>query len=147
LREVAVRNRGGHLGDVADLVRQVAGHEVDVVRQVLPGACHPLDLRLTAELAVRSHFAHDAGNCGGEGIALVHHDVDGSIQLHDPAADIGGDLLREVAVRDGSRDVSNVADLVRQVARHGVDAVGEVFPGARYPAHVRLAAQLAVRSY
>src|SRR5207237_5449483 len=36
LREVAVSHRGGHQGDVADLVGQVRGHEVDAVRQVLP---------------------------------------------------------------------------------------------------------------
>src|SRR5947209_7144817 len=37
LRQVAVRDRGGHVRDVADLVGQVRRHEVDVLGQVAPG--------------------------------------------------------------------------------------------------------------
>src|SRR5256885_7827875 len=36
--KVAGSNGRGDVGDVADLVGQVAGHEVDDVREVLPGA-------------------------------------------------------------------------------------------------------------
>src|SRR5207244_1332016 len=36
--EVAVRDGGGDVGDAADLGRQVAGHHVDVVGQILPDA-------------------------------------------------------------------------------------------------------------
>jgi hypothetical protein len=50
-RQVAIRDRGRDLGDAAHLARQVAGHRVDVVRQVLPRAATPRDLRLAAELA------------------------------------------------------------------------------------------------
>jgi hypothetical protein len=52
LREVAVRDGDGDVGDVADLRRQVAGHLVDRLGQVLPHARHALDLRLAAELAL-----------------------------------------------------------------------------------------------
>ena len=38
LRQVAVGHRRGHLGDVAHLVGEVAGHQVHAVGQVLPGA-------------------------------------------------------------------------------------------------------------
>ena len=37
LRQVALRDRGGDLGDVPHLAGQVVGHRVDVVGQVLPG--------------------------------------------------------------------------------------------------------------
>src|SRR5262249_51545260 len=37
-RQVAARDGGGDLGDVAHLRGEVAGHEVDVVGEVLPGA-------------------------------------------------------------------------------------------------------------
>ena len=40
LRQIAVRHRGRHLGDVAHLPGEVRGHRVDVVGQVLPGAGH-----------------------------------------------------------------------------------------------------------
>ena len=51
LREVAVGDRRRDLGDVTHLVGQVAGQEVHVVGQVLPGAGDPRDLRLPAQLA------------------------------------------------------------------------------------------------
>src|SRR5262249_28268256 len=39
LGKIAASDSGRHLGDIADLRSQVRRHEVDVVRQVLPGAC------------------------------------------------------------------------------------------------------------
>src|SRR5207249_8139683 len=36
-RQVAAGDGGRHLGDVADLRRQIAGHRVDAVGQILPG--------------------------------------------------------------------------------------------------------------
>ena len=53
LGEVAVGDRGGDVGDVPDLRGQVAGHEVDRVGQVLPGARDPRHVRLAAELPFR----------------------------------------------------------------------------------------------
>ena len=60
LRQVAARHGGGHLGDVADLAGQVAGHQVHVVGQVLPGAGDAFDLRLAAELAFGADLAGHA---------------------------------------------------------------------------------------
>ena len=62
LRQVAVGHGRGHFGDVADLGRQVRGHEVDVVGQVLPGAGHAGHLRLAAQLAFGADFAGHAGH-------------------------------------------------------------------------------------
>src|SRR4029079_898972 len=42
LGEIALGHRGGDLGDVPDLGRQVARHRVDVVGEVLPRAGHAL---------------------------------------------------------------------------------------------------------
>ena len=56
-------------GDVAHLAREVDGHEVHVVGEVLPGAGHALDLGLAAELAVGADLARDARDLGGEGRA------------------------------------------------------------------------------
>ena len=52
LAEVAVGNRGGHLRDVAHLIREVCGHDVDVLGQTPPGAGDACHLGLTAELAL-----------------------------------------------------------------------------------------------
>ena len=76
LREVAIGDGGGDIGDVAHLAGQVVGHRVDVVGQVLPGAGHALDLGLAAELAVGADLARHAGDLGGEGVQLIDHGVD-----------------------------------------------------------------------
>src|SRR5207253_537106 len=63
------------------------------------------------------------------------------LDLQDFAADVDGDLLRQVARRDGGGDLRHVAELDGQVGRHRVDGVGEVLPGAGDALHVRLAAE------
>src|SRR5207253_7882146 len=74
---------GGYLGDVPHLAGEVAGHEVDVVGEVLPGARYTLHLGLTAELAFGAHLAGHTGDLVGERGQLVDHDVDGVLQLQD----------------------------------------------------------------
>ena len=85
LRQVALRHRRGHLGDVAHLAGQVGRHVVHVVGQVPPGAGDALHLRLTAELALGAHLAGHPGHLVGERRQLVHHRVDGVLQLQDLA--------------------------------------------------------------
>src|SRR6185436_3647047 len=69
--------------------------------------------------------------------------VDGFFELQNFAADVYGDLLRQVAVRDGDRHVRDVADLGRQVAGHLVHGFGEIFPNAGHALHLCLTAELA----
>ena len=80
----------------------------------------------------------------GERAELIDHRVDGVLELEDLALDVDRDLLRQVAVGDGGRDVGDVADLAGQVAGHEVDAVGEVFPGAGDALDLGLAAELSL---
>ena len=54
------------LGDAAHLGREVGGHEVHVVGEVLPGAGDALHLGLAAQLAFGADLARDAGDLGGE---------------------------------------------------------------------------------
>ena len=143
-REVAAGDGGGHLGDVAHLVGEVAAHGVDRVGQVLPRAGDAGHDRLAAELAVGADLAGDARHLRGEGAELVDHRVDGFLELQDLAADVDGDLLGEVAVGDRDGHLGDVADLRRQVARHRVDAFGEVLPDAGHFLDLRLAAELAL---
>src|SRR5207302_5192680 len=128
LREVALLDGGGDIGDVADLAGQVAGHDVDVVGQVFPDPADAVDLGLAAEASLRADLAGHARDLVGEGVELVDHGVDGLLELQDLAADVDGDLLREVALLDGGGDLGDVADLAGQVAGHEVDVVGQVFP-------------------
>src|SRR5207253_7795555 len=97
LGEIATGHVRRDLGDVAHLGREVAGHDVDAVGQVLPGAGDALHLRLTAEPALRADLPGDAGDLVGEGPQLVHHGVDRVVQLHDLALDVHRDLMGEAA--------------------------------------------------
>src|SRR5207244_2891038 len=97
--------------------------------EVLPRAGHAAHLRLTAELAFRAHFPCDTRHFRRKRPKLIDHRVDRVLELEDFAFDIDGDLLREVAVGDGSSDLGDVADLRSQVAGHEVYIVRQVFPG------------------
>src|SRR5882762_7222561 len=143
LREVAVGDRGGHIRDVAHLAGEVAGHEVDVVRQVLPDAAHAAYLRLAAEAAFGADLACNARHLTGERVELVDHDVDGVLELEDLAPNVDGDLLREVSVGDGGGHLGDVAHLAGEVAGHEVHVVGQVLPHAGDALDVSLSAELA----
>ena len=71
-----------------------------------PGTCG-----LAAELAFGADFARDARHFRGKGVELVHHRVDGVLQLENFALHVDGDLAREVAARDGRGHFGDVAHL------------------------------------
>src|SRR4029077_6286574 len=143
LRQIALRHGGRHLGNIAHLTGQVRGHRVDAVGQILPGAGDALHLGLAAELAFGADLAGDAGDLAGEGVQLIDHRVDGLLQLEDLAADVDGNLLRQIAIGDRGRHGGDVAHLVGQVRGHRVDALGQILPGAGDAEHVGLTAELA----
>ena len=89
--EVAVRYGGGDFGDVADLRCQVAGHGVDGVREIFPGAADSGDVGFAAEQAFGTDFAGYARYFGGEGAELIDHGVDGVLQLQNFTACVDGD--------------------------------------------------------
>src|SRR5205085_1774546 len=130
LRQVAVGDGRRHFGDVADLGGQVRRHRIDRVRQVLPGSGDAEHVGLAAEASVGADLARDAGDFGGEGVALIRPRVVGVLELENFAAHVDGDLAREVAARHGRRYLRDVAHLVGEVAAHGVHRVGQVLPRA-----------------
>src|SRR5439155_722168 len=146
-RQVAARDGGRHLGDVADLAGQVAGHRVDVLGEILPHAADAPHSGLAAQLAFRADLARDARHFRPYRALLIAHRVDGLLQLQNLAAYVDGDLARQVAARDGGGDFRDVADLAGQIARHGVDVVGQILPGTGDSRHHGLAAQLALGTH
>ena len=74
-RQVAIGDGNRHVGDVAHLARQVAGHHVDAFSKILPDAAHVAHLRLAAELALGADLAGNTGDFGGKAIELLHHRV------------------------------------------------------------------------
>src|SRR6185369_138488 len=143
-RKVAACDGRRHFGDVSNLRRQVCGQKVDVVGKVLPRSGHARHHGLSAELSFRSDFARDARDFGSEAAQLVDHRVDGFLEQENFAADVDGDLSREVAAGDGDRDFGDVSNLRGQVRGHRVDRLGQVLPDAAYAGHLRLTAELAV---
>src|SRR5207302_1165167 len=104
---------------------------------------HARHVGLTAEAAFGPHLARHARHLTGEPVELVDHGVERLFELQDFAANVDGDLAREVAASDRGRHLGNIADLRGQVPGHRVDAVADVPPRAGHAAHLRLAAQLA----
>jgi hypothetical protein len=123
---------------------EVGGHDVDGVGQVLPGAGDAGHLRLAAELAFGADFARHARHFAGEAVELVHHGVDGVLQLEDFALHVDRDLARQVAARHGRGHFGDVAHLGGEVAASRVDVVGQILPGAGDAGHHGLAAELAL---
>src|SRR5262249_17388397 len=96
LGQVAACDRLGAVGDIAHLAGEAAGHEVDAVGEVFPGAGHALHVGLPAQAALGADFARHAGDFGGKRSQLIDHRVDGVFQLQDFAAHVHGDLFRKV---------------------------------------------------
>ena len=120
---------------------RLRGHEVDVVGQVLPGAGDAGTCAWPPSLPSVPTSRATRVTSRGEGVELVHHRVDGVLELEDFALHVDGDLARQVAARDGRGHLGDVADLGGQVAGHRVDVVGQVLPGAGDAGHVGLAAE------
>ena len=131
LGQVAVGHRRGDLGDVAHLAGQVAGHEVDVVGEVLPGARHARHLGLAAELALGADLAGDPGDLVGERGQLVDHRVDGVLRARriSPCASTVIFWHRSPWATAVVTWAMSRTWPVR-LRRHEVDVVGQVLPGA-----------------
>ena len=143
--KIAFGHGGRHFGDVADLRGQIGRHGIDVVRQILPRAGHAAHFRLAAEISFRADFARHARHFGGKSVQLVHHRVDGVFQLQNFAFHVHRDFAGQVAFGHGRGHFRDVADLRRQVRRHGVDRVRQIFPRAGHAGHFRLAAENCLR--
>ena len=101
-------------------------------------------MSLSAEPAFATDFAGHARYLTGERVELIDHRVDGFLEQENFTADVHGDFLRQVAAGNGRGHFCDIPNLASQVAGHGVDGVGEIFPGSTNTGHLRLAAQLSV---
>ena len=129
LAQVAVGDRGRDLCDVTHLAGQVAGHQVDVVGQLLPDATD-LDRvgRRLAELALGAHLARHARDLGDEAVELVDHAVDRVLELQHLALDVGRDLLAQIAVRHRADHPLHLVAGTHEVLDHAVHRLDAVAP-------------------
>ena len=108
----------------------------------------PGTIGLAAELAFGADLARHARHFRGERAQLIHHRVDGFLELQNFAAHVDGDLLGQVAVGDRDRHFGDVADL----RRSGSTAMELTSPVRSFhvpvtPRHLGLAAELAVGAH
>ena len=129
------------------LVRLLA-MELTLVGQILPGAGHAAHIGLAAQLAFGAHFARHARHFAGERVELIHHGVDGVLQLQNFAARVHRDLAstdRPSPPPWSPRAMLRTWD-VRLPAME-LTLIGQILPDAADALHVRLAAQLAFRAH
>src|SRR5262249_24437873 len=109
----------------------------------LPRSRYAGDLGLAAEFSLGADFTRYPRNFGRKAVELVHHRIDGFLELEDFAFDVDGDLAGEVPAANGSGHLGNVSDLPGEIRRHEVDVVREVLPGTGHAPNHRLTTQLA----
>src|SRR5205823_5265882 len=147
LAQIAVGDRSHHFHDAAYLVGEVVRHYVHVVGEILPRAGDAGHQRLTTELAFGADLTRQAGHFRREAVELVHHRVDGLLQLQDLALHVHSDLARQVAACDGGRHFGDIAHLTGSVARRRGDVIGQVLPGTGDSRHDGLATQFALGTH
>ena len=103
------------LGDVAHLVGEVAGQLFTLSVRSLHVPETPFTWAWPPS-ALGADLVGHARDLVGEGRELVDHRVDRVLELEDLAPHVDRDLPGQVAVRDGGRDLGDVAHLVGQVA-------------------------------
>src|SRR5262249_21329453 len=121
--------------------------EVHGVGQILPRPCHTLHVRLPAEFSFGTHFAGYARHFRSERPQLIHHRVNGFLQLQNFPLHVYRDLLRRSPIRHLRRHGSYISPLCREVACHEVHRVRQVLPRTGDTFHFGLPTQLPFRTY
>ena len=78
---------------------------------------------------------------------MIHHGVDGVLQLQNLALDVDGDFFGQVTVSNSGSDFGDVTHLTSEVSGHRVHIVGQVFPGTGHAFYMRLAAEFALGTH
>ena len=142
-RQIAIRHRRGHFGDISHLAGQIARHQIDVIGQIFPRSAHAPNLRLAAQFAFGADFASDAGHFRGERTELVNHRIDCVFQFADFALHINRDFLAQIAICDRRGDFGDIPHLASQITSHQIDVIGQIFPSSGHPFDPRLTAHFA----
>ena len=134
LGEIAAGDGDRDLRDVPNLGRQVAGHRVDAVGQVLPHATDAPHLRLPAQFAVGAHLARHARHFGREHAQLLNHRVDDGgrapeLALERTAVDIHPDRLQQVTFRHRRQDTRHLRGWPEEIVDEHVDRDLHPAPG------------------
>ena len=141
-REIALGHGGRDFADRANLRRELGRELIDVVGEIFPETRGAGNLGLAAEFAFETDFACDGRHLICEGTERIDHAVDGVGEFGDLTLGFEAEFAFEIAVGDAGDDAGDPANLLREIARHAVDGVGEIFPRPRDARHGGLATQL-----
>jgi len=135
-RQISGRDGRGHLGDIAHLTGEIAGHKVHAFGEILPGAGHPFDFGLAAELAFGAHLARHTRDLGGKGIELSHHGIDGlggpqELSGQRTAIDIERHRLIQITLGHRPDDSCNFARRLHQIDHQRVHRIDAGSPGSQ----------------
>src|SRR5207237_9984385 len=84
-------------------------HRVAVSFHFIPASCPPTYALSLHDALPISYLTGHTSDFGGESIELVHHGVDGVLEIQDFAANVYGDLLGEVSGRYCCRHFGEIA--------------------------------------
>src|SRR5262245_1609090 len=91
-----------------------------------------------------TRLTSDANPSSGSAIELIHHRIDGVLQLENLAADVHRDFAREIASCHSGCYFGDISHLRGQVGGHRIYRIRQVLPGAGYAWNERLATELAL---
>ena len=128
--QVAFGNCSRDVGNRSHLGSQICREPIDVVCEIFPGAGRPRNTRLTAEFAFDTYFAGNCGDLIGESCQCLDHAVNGISKFRNFTLSLDQQLPFQISVGYSGDHLRNTADLVRQVGRHEVHIISEIFPGA-----------------
>src|SRR5205085_1752359 len=128
LGQVAIGYRRCNIRNVTHLGGKITGHEVYIVRQVLPGTRDSLHLCLTAKLSFRTYFAGHTSYFRRERAKLVDHRVDDftcSQELAFERASINFErhTLREISLCYAADNARHFGQRLCEIADKGVHAI------------------------
>src|SRR4029079_9847355 len=108
---VPVGHGSSYSRDITHLVGEVRRHEVHVVGEVLPHTGQTSHVGLPTQFPFGSYFAGHTGHLGGEGAELIHHRINGVLELQNFALHVHRDLLGQVTVGHGRGHSGDVTHL------------------------------------
>ena len=149
LAEVAGGHGDGHVGNIANLGGEVGGHGVHAFGEVFPGARHPFDLRLAAELALGAYLPRHAGDLRRERAELLDHRVDGlagpeEFALQRAVDGFQRDALSQIALGHRANDAGHFLGGRGQVSDERVETFALGGPRPFDAAHVHPVGDLAL---
>ena len=121
------------VGNVAHLRREIAGHQVDVLGQIFPGAGDAFDSGLAAQFAFRAHLTSDTRDFRSKGRQLIDHGVydfrrPQKFSLELSAFDIDRHCFGKIALCHCADNAGHFARRMNEIADEPIDRTDRVGP-------------------